>query len=233
MLHSLSAQVSYYNQLIQSNPEWLFCGVYADEALTGTKENRAEFQKLLNRCRRGEIDLILTKSISRFARNTVTLLETVRELKTLGVDVYFEEQRIHSMSSDGELMLSILASYAQEESYSASENKKWQMRKDFEQGKVGSMRMLGYRRTKSGKLEIVPEEAEIVRMIFLYYLSGMGKLAIAKKLNEQQICTVRGCAWTTEDVRRTLRNEKYTGNLLLQKSFRKAILRRCSSEVLP
>lgn len=202
MLHSLSAQVSYYNQLIQSNPEWLFCGVYADEALTGTKENRAEFQKLLNRCRRGEIDLILTKSISRFARNTVTLLETVRELKTLGVDVYFEEQRIHSMSSDGELMLSILASYAQEESYSASENKKWQMRKDFEQGKVGSMRMLGYRRTKSGKLEIVPEEAEIVRMIFLYYLSGMGKLAIAKKLNEQQICTVRGCAWTTEDVRR-------------------------------
>ena len=220
MLHSLSAQVSYYNQLIQSNPEWLFCGVYADEALTGTKENRVEFQKLLNRCRRGEIDLILTKSISRFARNTVTLLETVRELKTLGVDVYFEEQRIHSMSSDGELMLSILASYAQEESYSASENKKWQMRKDFEQGKVGSMRMLGYQRTKSGKLEIVPEEAEIVRMIFLYYLSGMGKLAIAKKLNEQQICTVRGCAWTTEDVRRTLRNEKYTGNLLLQKSFR-------------
>ena len=220
MLHSLSAQVSYYNQLIQSNPEWLFCGVYADEALTGTKENRAEFQKLLNRCRRGEIDLILTKSISRFARNTVTLLETVRELKTLGVDVYFEEQRIHSMSSDGELMLSILASYAQEESYSASENKKWQMRKDFEQGKVGSMRMLGYRRTKSGKLEIVPEEAKIVRMIFLYYLSGMGKLAIAKKLNEQQICTVRGCAWTTEDVRRTLRNEKYTGNLLLQKSLR-------------
>ena len=99
MLHSLSAQVSYYNQLIQSNPEWLFCGVYADEALTGTKENRAEFQKLLNRCRQGEIDLILTKSISRFARNTVTLLETVRELKTLGVDVYFEEQRIHSMSS--------------------------------------------------------------------------------------------------------------------------------------
>ena len=147
-------------------------------------------------------------------------MKTVRELKTLGVDVYFEEQRIHSMSSDGELMLSILASYAQEESYSASENKKWQMRKDFEQGKVGSMRMLGYRRTKSGKLEIVPEEAEIVRMIFLYYLSGMGKLAIAKKLNEQQICTVRGRAWTTEDVRRTLRNEKYTGNLLLQKSFR-------------
>ena len=166
MLHSLSSQVSYYNQLIQSNPEWLFCGVYADEALTGTKGNRAEFQKLLNRCRQGEIDLILTKSISRFARNTVTLLETVRELKSLGVDVYFEEQRIHSMSSDGELMLSILASYAQEESYSASENRKWQIRKDFSIGKIGSITILGYRRNAEGVLEIEPNEAERGRMIF-------------------------------------------------------------------
>ena len=136
MLHSLSAQVSYYNKLIQSNPEWLFCGVYADEALTGTKETRQNFQKLLAECRAGNIDLIITKSISRFARNTVTLLETVRELKVLGVDVFFEEQNIHTMSADGELMLTILASYAQEESYSASENQKWRIRKDFEAGKV-------------------------------------------------------------------------------------------------
>lgn len=110
MLHSLSAQVSYYNKLIQSNPEWLFCGVYADEALTGTKETRQNFQKLLAECRAGNIDLIITKSISRFARNTVTLLETVRELKVLGVDVYFEEQNIHTMSADGELMLTIVNS---------------------------------------------------------------------------------------------------------------------------
>ena len=108
MLHSLSAQVSYYNKMIQSNPEWLFCGVYADEALTGTKETRQNFQKLLAECRAGNIDLIITKSISRFARNTVTLLETVRELKVLGVDVYFEEQNIHTMSADGELMLTIV-----------------------------------------------------------------------------------------------------------------------------
>lgn len=107
MLHSLSAQVSYYNELILSNPEWLFAGVYADEALTGTKDNRENFQKLLSECRAGHIDLIITKSISRFARNTVTLLETVRELKEIGVDVYFEEQNIHSISPDGELSLFI------------------------------------------------------------------------------------------------------------------------------
>ena len=124
MLHSLSAQVSYYNNLIQSNPKWLFCGVYADEALTGTKDNRKNFQKLLSECRAGRIDLIITKSISRFARNTVTLLETVRELKEIGVDVFFEEQNIHSISPDGEFMLTLLGSYVQEESYSASENKK-------------------------------------------------------------------------------------------------------------
>ena len=175
MLHSLSAQVSYYNNLIQSNPEWMFCGVYADEALTGTKDSRENFQKLLAECRAGSIDLIITKSISRFARNTVTLLETVRELKGLGVDVYFEEQNIHSLSADGELMITILASYAQEESFSASENQKWRIRKDFEKGKIGSITMLGYKRNKNGILEIVPEEAEIIRMIFLDFLAGMGK----------------------------------------------------------
>lgn len=111
MLHSLAAQVDYYKDYIQSNPGWLFAGVYADEALTGTKSNRADFLRMLEDCRSGKIDRVLTKSISRFARNTVTLLETVRELKSLGIDVYFEEQNIHSMSSDGELMLTILASY--------------------------------------------------------------------------------------------------------------------------
>ena len=163
---------------------------------------------MLAECRAGNIDLIITKSISRFARNTVTLLETVRELKDIGVDVYFEEQHIHSMSADGELMLSILASYAQEESYSASENQKWRIRRDFEQGKICSIQMLGYRRTKSGSLEIVPKEAETVRMIFSDYLSGMGKQAIANKLNEIGIKTVHGCEWTTEDIRRTLKNDQ-------------------------
>ena len=220
MLHSLSAQVSYYNNLIQSNPEWLFCGVYADEALTGTKDNRENFQKLLSECRAGRIDLVITKSISRFARNTVTLLETIRELKEIGVDVFFEEQNIHSLSADGELLLTILASYAQEESYSASENQKWRIRKDFEQGRVGSITMLGYKRNRDGVLEIVPEEAKIVRLIFNSYLSGMGKLAIANKLFEMNIPTKGGGLWTAESIRRILTNEKYCGDLLLQKSFR-------------
>ena len=220
MLHSLSAQVSYYNNLIQSNPNWLFCGVYADEALTGTKDNRENFQKLLTECRAGNINLIITKSISRFARNTVTLLETVRELKALGVDVYFEEQNIHSLSADGELMLTILASYAQEESFSASENKKWQIQKDFETGKIGSITILGYKRNKDGVLEIVPEEAEIIRMIFNDYLNGMGKQAIANKLHELQIPTKSGGLWTAGAIKRILKNEKYCGDLLLQKTFR-------------
>ena len=219
MLHSLSAQVSYYSELIQKNPEWRFCGVYADEAMTGTKDNRENFQKMLAECRAGNLKLIITKSISRFARNTVTLLETVRELKDLGVDVFFEEQNIHSLSSDGELMLSILASYAQEESLSASENQKWRIRKDFEQGKVSSLQMLGYKRNHDGVLEIIPDEAEIVRLIFNSYLSGMGKLAIANMLNEMQISTINGCEWTAEAIKRILTNEKYCGELMLQKFY--------------
>jgi len=179
MLHSLAAQVSYYSRLIQQNPGWLYVGVYADEAMTGTKDNRPEFQRMLSDCRNKIIDRIITKSISRFARNTVTLLKTVRELKSLGVDVYFEEQNIHSMSGDGELMLTILASYAQEESLSVSENCKWRIRQDFSKGKPGNIKILGYDLV-DGQLEINTEEANTVRMIFADYLSGMGKNAIVK-----------------------------------------------------
>ena len=165
MLHSLSAQVSHYNSLIQQHPGWIFCGVYADEGLTGTKADRENFQRMLADCRAGKIDMIVTKSISRLARNTVTLLETVRELKDLGVDVYFEEQNIHSLSADGELMLTILASYAQEESLSASENQKWRVKQKFSNGQPWRTYMLGYR-YDGEQLVIVPEEAEIVRSIF-------------------------------------------------------------------
>ena len=118
MLHSLAAQVDYFQNLIRQHPGWEFCGVVADEAKTGTKDERPEYQKMLEKCRNREVDLVITKSISRFARNTVTLLETVRELKSLGIDVYFEKENLHSTSGDGELMLSILASFAQEESKS-------------------------------------------------------------------------------------------------------------------
>src|SRR5699024_140216 len=145
MLHSLSAQVSYYSEHIQSHPEWEYGSVYVDEALTGTKDDRDGLQRLLAGCRAGKIGMVLTKSMSRVARNTVTLLDTVRELRTLGVDVYFEEQNSHSLSGDGELMLTILASYAQEESRSVSENCKWRIRQKFQQGIPATAPLTGYR----------------------------------------------------------------------------------------
>ena len=219
MLHSLSAQVSHYSEFIQRRPSWAYAGVYADEALTGTKDNRPEFQRLLADCRAGRIDRVLTKSVSRFARNTVTLLETVRELKELGVAVYFEEQNIDSLSGDGELMLTILASFAQEESKSVSDNCKWRIRKDFSEGKPMNLPLLyGYRREK-GRIVIDEEEAEIVRFIFRSCLNGMGKGRITETLREQGIPCRLGGEWQTETVSGILKNEKYTGDALLQKTY--------------
>ena len=219
MLHSLSAQVSYYNRMIQNHPGWIFCDVYADEALTGTKDTREQFQKLLADCRAGQVDLVITKSISRFARNTLTLLQTVRELKALGVDVYFEEQNIHSLSSDGELILTILASYAQEESLSASENQKWRVRQNFQNGIPWNGTMLGYR-YEDGTLVVHPQEAEVVRQIFASYLGGKGAVAIAKVLNAQGIPSRFGNQWSRSSITRVLNNYTYTGNLLLQTTYR-------------
>ena len=219
MLHSLSAQVSYYSTLIQSHNGWEYAGVYADEALTGTKESRENFQRLLTDCRSGKIDMVITKSISRFARNTVTLLTTVRELKALGVDVYFEEQNIHSADSDGELMLSILASYAQEESLSASENQKWRVRQNFEKGKPWRGYMMGYR-YDGERYVVVPEEAEIVRSIYDDYLSGKGLVAIIKRLNDEGVLTQQGFTWHRSAITKILTNYTYTGNLILQTKFR-------------
>ena len=174
MLHSLAAQVSYYSELIQRNPQWEYAGVYADENLSGTKEARPEFQRMLRDCRDGKIDRILCKSTSRFARNTVTLLETARELKGLGISVSFEKENIDTMSGDGELMLAILASLAQEESRSVSENCKWRVRKKFEQGIPTGLRMYGYD-VRNGSFTILPEEAAIIQRIFHMYLDGIRK----------------------------------------------------------
>lgn len=219
MLHSLSAQISYYNDYIGSRGDWKLAGIYADAALTGTKEDRPEFQRMLADCRDEKIDMVITKSLTRFARNTVTLLATVRELKLLGVDVYFEKENIHTLSSDGELMLTLLASFAQEESRSASENQKWRIQKMFEEGRPNTGRMLGYRLV-DGVLQIVPEEAEIVRMIFADFLAGMGKNAIARKLNQMGITSLNNNVWRDNSVYSILKNEKYTGNMLLQKTYR-------------
>ena len=220
MLHSLSAQISYYSDLIQKHSGWQYCGVYSDEATTGTKGNRKGFQDMIKQCQTGNIDLIITKSISRFARNTVTLLQTVRELKEIGVDVYFEEQNIHTMSADGELMMTILASYAQEESLSASENQKWRVRKAFENGEVMNLRtMFGYSIFK-GSITIDPENADVVREIFRRFIRGDSMGGIANSLNERGVRGALGGTWDAQRIRQILSNEKYTGNALLQKHYR-------------
>lgn len=220
MMHSLSSQVSYYSEHIQKHQGWQYCGVYADEAKTGTKANRTNFQRLLDDCRAGKIDLVITKSISRFARNTITLLETIRELKSISVDVYFEEQNIHTMSADGELILTFLASYAQEESLSASENQKWRIKKKFEQGEMVGMRaMLGYKIDRNGMIpnkQTVP----IVREIFQRVIDGDSYYAIAKDLNDRGIKCELGGEWRASHISRIITNEKDVGDALLQKKFR-------------
>jgi site-specific DNA recombinase len=214
MLHSLSAQVSYYSDYIQQHSEWEYAGVYADEAMTGTRDSRPDFQRMLNDCRDGLIDMVITKSISRFARNTVTMLETLRELRQLEVDVYFEKENIHSISGDGEFMLTILASYAQAESLSVSENCKWRIRKRFQAGEIVNLRfMYGYN-IKKGEITVDHKEAEIVRMIFADYISGIGCDRIASKLNQLGLRTVLNNSWYGKRVADIIKNEKYTGNAL-------------------
>ncbi len=219
MLHSLSAQISYYNGIIQKHSGWLYCGVFSDEAKTGTKDARPGFQRMLTECRMGKLDLVITKSISRFARNTVTLLQAVRELKELGVDVFFEEQNLHTIGPDGELIMTILAAYAQEESLSVSENQKWRVRKNFEDGKPWDGTLIGYR-YKDGRYVIQPEEADVVRRIYREYLSGKGVDRIANELNADGARTRLGFSWQNNGILGVLRNYSYTGNLLLQKYYR-------------
>ncbi|MBR3381654.1 MAG: recombinase family protein [Clostridia bacterium] len=235
MKHSPAAQVGYYSSMIQSHPGWNYAGVFIDEGITGTRETREGFQRLLEECRAGKIDMVITKSISRFARNTVTLLSTVRELKSLGIDVFFEEQQIHTMSCEGELMLTILASFAQEESLSASENQKWRIKKNFEEGKPWSGKIYGYR-LENGVFIALPDEASIVRRVFKEYLSGCGTEAIANGLNSDGIPTRKGGKWYPAVIWQMLRNFNYTGSLLLKKTYREDHItkrKRANDGVLP
>ena len=220
MRHSLSMQVSYYSNLIQSHPGWQYAGVYADEPVSGTKDSREEFQRMLSDCRAGKINMVITKSISRFARNTVTLLETVREFKGLGIDVFFEEQNIHSKSADGELMLTILASYAQEESRSVSENMKWRIRKAFEKGEIMCWRFLfGYRISKERGIEIDPVDGPITQEVFRRVAEGASLNSVARWLNQNGYFGALGGKWQVFRLREMLSNEKYIGNALLQKTY--------------
>lgn len=220
LAHSLSTQISYYNDLIQNNPEWEFAGVYADSFISGTSvERRAEFKRMLQDCEDGKIDIILTKSISRFARNTVDLLNTVRRLKELGIEVQFEKERIRSLSGDGELMLTLLASFAQEESRSISENVKWGARKRFQKGiPHGRVRVFGYQ-WEGDHLVIIPHEAEIVKRIYQNYLDGKSRFETEREFASEGITTRNGCRWRDHSIKTVLTNITYTGNLLLQKEF--------------
>lgn len=222
-LHSVDAQISYYSRMIQKNPEWEYAGVYADRGISGTRiKKRDAFQELMDECRKGNVDIILCKSISRFARNTVDMLESIRHLKKLSVEVRFEREHLSSLSKDGEFMLTILASFAQEEVRSTSENYKWAIRKRFAEGTapITLKRVLGYHfDDELKKYIVIPEEAEIVREMFQMYLDGMSCRRIAKILNERGIRSVNGNQFYYSSIYSMLHNPAYAGDILHQRCY--------------
>ena len=222
-LTSYEAQVDYYTRYIQDRPDWVFVGIYTDEGISATNTKRREgFNRMIADALNGKIDLIVTKSVSRFARNTVDSLTTVRKLRDAGVEVYFEKENIWTLDSKGELLITIMSSLAQEESRSISENVTWGQRKRFADGKVSIPygHFLGYRKGANGLPEIVPEEAETVRTIYRMFIEGQSSNAIARHLTQQGIPTpAKKTVWQKATVESILRNEKYKGAALLQKSF--------------
>ena len=222
-LTSYEAQVDYYTQYISSNPEWQFVKVYTDEGISATNTKKRDgFNAMIKDALDGKIDLIVTKSVSRFARNTVDSLTTVRKLKEKGVEVYFQKENIYTLDSKGELLITIMSSLAQEESRSISENVTWGQRKRFADGKVSLpyKSFLGYCKGANGLPEIVPEQAEVVRRIYKLFMQGKTPSGIAKLLTEEGIPTPGGkVKWQSSTVESILKNEKYKGDAILQKSF--------------
>ena len=220
---SYEAQVEYYTNYIKSNPRWEFVGVYTDEGISGLNtKHREGFNQMIADALAGKIELIVTKSVSRFARNTVDSLTTIRKLKENGVEVYFEKESIWTFDSKGELLLTIMSSLAQEESRSISENVTWSVRKRFADGRVSVPYsiFLGYDKGPDGNLVINPEEAKIVVLIYQMFMGGKSTALIAKHLTEQGIPTPGGkTEWQSSTVRNILTNEKYKGDALLQKTF--------------
>jgi len=222
-LNSYAAQVEYYTKYIQAKAEWEFVGVYTDEGISATSTKKRDgFNSMIADALEGKIDLIITKSVSRFARNTVDTLTTVRKLKEKGIGVFFEKENIHTLDSKGELLITIMSSLAQEEARSISENVTWGMRRRFEEGKVSLpyKRFLGYAKGPDGLPVIVPEEAEIVRLIYRLFLYGKSPSFIAALLTGEGVLTPGGkTKWQHSTIISMLQNEKYAGNALLQKKF--------------
>ena len=217
---SIDSQSNHYEEHIKSNPEWVYAGIYIEEGVTGTKtEVRPELQRLLNDCRDHKIDLILTKSISRFARNTTDCLELVRHLTSLGINIWFEKENIHTDSISSDFLLSIFACLAEEESHSISSNVKWSIRKKFEDGSYKqALAPFGYE-WKDKMLVVSERESEIVKLIFRMALSGSGYYTIANFLNNKKIPGPTGKEWSPNEVSLILSNLVYTGDILLQKTF--------------
>ena len=218
-LNSVEAQKDYFAKLIRQRPDWIFVGVYADEGITGTSSNRREaFNRMVTDALTGNIDLIVTKSISRFARNTVDTLNTIRQLKAANVEMFFEKENIWTLDSKGELLITIMSSLAQEESRSISENVTWGQRKRFADGKVSMAykQFLGYRKGPDGLPEIDPEQAEVVRKIYRLFMSGKTIGYICNLLESEGIPTPGGkTKWQSQTVNSILTNEKYKGSALL------------------
>lgn len=222
-LSSYEAQIDYYTKYIKANPAWKFSGVYSDEGISATTTKKREgFNRMITDALNGKIDFIITKSVSRFARNTVDTLTTIRKLKENGVEVYFEKENIYTMDSKGELLITIISSLAQEESRSISANVTWGQRKRFADGKVSLPygQFLGYEKGKDGLPKIIEKEAEVVRLIYRLFLEGKTAFCIAKHLTDAKIPTPGGKkAWHQSTIKSILTNEKYKGDAILQKSF--------------
>lgn len=222
-LNSYEVQKQYYTEKINSEPKWCLAGIYADKGITGTStKNRVEFNKMIRDCKKGKIDRIITKSISRFARNTVDCLKYVRMLKELNIDVYFEEQGIHSIEPGAEFYITIYGSIAQSESENISANVRWGKEQVAKEGKVSFAysNFLGYTKGADGQIQIVPEEAETVRIIYDRYLKGDSLKVIADYLTNQGILTpMKKQKWSSQGIRSILSNEKYVGDALLQKTY--------------
>ena len=222
-LNSYENQKHAYTEMIAAKKEWTLAGIYADEGISGTRaDKRPQFQKMMDDCRAGKIDYVITKSVSRFARNIVDCLDSVRILKSMGIGVLFEEQNIDTLNIDSELYLTIYAGFAQSESESISKNVTWGFRKNFEEGKGVFIykRLLGYKKGENGEPEIVPEEAALVERIFNMYLSGMPVLDISKTIRaEAPTFPGKNLSFSKSMILNILRNEKYCGDCILQKSI--------------
>lgn len=221
--NSYRAQVEYYTKKIEETPNWINAGIYADDGKSATNtKKRDDFRAMIKDALDGKIDLIITKSVSRFARNTVDSLITIRKLKEKNIAVIFEKEGINTLDGTGEILITILSSLAQEESRNISENTRWGVVRKFEQGKiiVNHNKFMGYTKNEEGELVIVPEEAEVVKLVFRMYLEGNSTGKIAKYLEQQGIKTVTGKEhWHESVIIKMLRNEKYMGDALLQKTY--------------